>query len=331
MHTRKLGSQGLEVSAVGLGCMGMSHAYGAKQDLDDTQSIATIHRALEIGVNFFDTAEIYGPFINEELVGRALKSVRDRVVIATKFGFKISPGAPSLAATDSRPEHVHEVANASLRRLGVSHIDLFYQHRVDPQVPIEDTVGAMAELVKAGKVRYLGLSEAGAGTIRRAHRVHPITAVQSEYSLWTRDPEAEVLPTCRELGIGFVPFSPLGRGFLTGAIRNSQFADGDIRRGHPRFQAEALEQNLKLVDALNRIAEIKGTTAGQLAIAWLLGQGADIVPIPGAKQIKHLEENSAAADVTLSAAERREIDASIPNAAVVGTRYSEAQLKMINL
>jgi aryl-alcohol dehydrogenase-like predicted oxidoreductase len=330
MKTRKLGNE-LTVSAVGLGCMGMSFAYGAS---DDGESIKTLHRAVDLGVTFFDTAEVYGPFTNEKLLGKALQQVRDRVVIATKFGFKIDTsksGADAIAGVDSRPEHVREVAEASLKRLGIETIDLFYQHRVDPNVPIEDTVGSMAELVKQGKVRALGLSEASSETIRRAHAVHPIAALQSEYSLWTRDPEEGVLDTCRELNIGFVPYSPLGRGFLTGAIRKADdLGADDFRRQLPRFQAENFDANAALVASLEALAAEKGVTAAQLALAWVLNQGDDIVPIPGARKLHHLEQNAAAADITLSAAELAQLDEVIPVAQVAGKRYSDASLAMTN-
>ncbi|AVA19993.1 aldo/keto reductase [Rhizobium sp. LEGMi198b] len=330
MKTRKLGKE-LSVSAVGLGCMGMSFAYGAT---DDNESVKTLHRAVDLGVTFFDTAETYGPFTNEVLVGRALKPVRDRVVIATKFGFKLDlekSGPAAMVGVDSRPEHVKEVAEASLKRLDTDVIDLFYQHRVDPNVPIEDTVGAMAELVKEGKVRALGLSEASAATIRRAHAVHPIAAVQSEYSLWSRDPEEEVLAACRELGIGFVPYSPLGRGFLTGAIRNAdELAADDFRRNLPRFQAENFDANAALVAKLEALAKDKGVTAAQLALAWVLHQGDDIVPIPGARKLNHLEQNAAAADITLSAGELQELSDVMPLELVAGKRYSDASLAMTN-
>ncbi|MBY5836178.1 aldo/keto reductase [Rhizobium leguminosarum] len=331
MKTRKLGNN-LTVSAVGLGCMGMSFAYGAS---DDAESIRTLHRAIDLGVTFFDTAEVYGPFTNEVLLGKALKPFRDRVVIATKFGFKIDasqPGIAAIAGVDSRPEHVRVVAEASLKRLGIDTIDLFYQHRVDPDVPIEETVGAMAELVKEGKVRALGLSEAGSATIRRAHAVHPIAALQSEYSLWTRDPEEEVLATCRELGIGFVPYSPLGRGFLTGAIRKMEdLAADDFRRQVPRFQAENFDANAALVSTLERLAAEKGVTAAQLALAWVLSQGDDIVPIPGARKLHHLEQNAAAADIVLSPAELEQLSEAIPAGQVAGKRYSDASLAMTNI
>lgn len=331
MKTRKLGND-LTVSAVGLGCMGMSFAYGAS---DEAESVRTLNRAVDLGVTFFDTAEVYGPFTNEVLLGEALKPFRNRVVIATKFGFKIDPsqaGAAAIAGVDSRPEHVRAVAESSLKRLGIETIDLFYQHRVDPNVPIEDTVGVMAELVREGKVRALGLSEAGSATIRRAHAVHPIAALQSEYSLWTRDPEEDVLATCRELGIGFVPYSPLGRGFLTGAIRKvDDLAADDFRRQVPRFQAENFGVNAALVATLERLAVEKGVTAAQLALAWVLSQGDDIVAIPGARKLHHLEQNAAAADIVLSAAELEELGRAIPVGEVAGKRYSDASLAMTNL
>ncbi|MBY4608424.1 aldo/keto reductase [Rhizobium sp. 9T] len=331
MKTRKLGND-LTVSAVGLGCMGMSFAYGAS---DEAESIRTLNRAVDLGVTFVDTAEVYGPFTNEVLLRKALKPFRDRVVIATKFGFKIDTnkaGAAAIAGVDSRPEHVRAVAEASLKRLGIETIDLLYQHRVDPNVPIEETVGVMAELVREGKVRALGLSEAGSATIRRAHAVHPIAALQSEYSLWTRDPEEDVLATCRELGIGFVPYSPLGRGFLTGAIRKADdLAADDFRRQVPRFQAENFDANAALVAALEELAAEKGVTAAQLALAWVLSQGDDIVPIPGARKLHHLEQNAAAADITLSPAELRQLGEAIPAAQVAGKRYSDASLAMTNV
>ncbi|MBX5053808.1 aldo/keto reductase [Rhizobium lentis] len=331
MKTRKLGNE-LTVSAVGLGCMGMSFAYGAS---DEQESIRTLNRAVELGVTLFDTAEVYGPFTNELLLGKALKPFRDRVTIATKFGFKIDTaqaGVAAIAGVDSRPSHVREVAEASLKRLGIETIDLLYQHRVDPNVPIEETVGVMAELVREGKVRALGLSEAGSATIRRAHAVHPIAALQSEYSLWTRDPEEDVLATCRELGIGFVPYSPLGRGFLTGAIRKADdLAADDFRRQVPRFQAENFDANAALVAALEQLAAVKGVTAAQLALAWVLSRGDDIVPIPGARKLHHLEQNVAAADIELSAEELEQLDNAIPAWRVAGKRYSDASLAMTNL
>lgn len=330
MKHRKLGAD-LTVSAVGLGCMGMTYAYGGQEE---TKSIETLRRAVDIGVTFFDTAEVYGPFDNEILLGKALKGLRDKVVIATKFGFTFdrNNGHPSpITGVDSRPQHVKEVADASLKRLGIDVIDLYYQHRVDPNVPIEDTVGAMAELVKAGKVKALGLSEAGAATIRRAHKVHPIAAVQSEYSLWTRDPEAEVLSTCRELGIGFVPYSPLGRGFLAGAIRSTEaLGDNDWRRTQPRFQADTIKANLSLVETLEKLARDKGVTAAQLALAWVLHQGDFIVPIPGARKVKHLEENAGAVDVALTQKELAAITTAVPKEAVAGKRYTDEGLKLVN-
>lgn len=331
MKTRTLGKS-LEVSAVGLGCMGMSFAYGAS---DENESIRTLHRAVDLGITFFDTAEMYGPYTNEQLLGRALKPVRDRVVIATKFGFKFDPsksGAAALTGVDSRPENVKRVAEASLKRLGTDVIDLYYQHRVDPSVPIEETVGAMADLVREGKVRALGLSEAGSATIRRAHAVHPISAVQSEYSLWSRDPEHDVLATCRDLGIGFVPYSPLGRGFLTGAIRKPEdLGADDFRSQLPRFQADNFDANAALVAKLEALAKDKGVTTAQLALAWVLHQGEDIVPIPGARKVNHLEQNAAAAGIALSAKELGELSAIMPLDQIAGKRYSEASLAMTNL
>lgn len=330
MKTRKLGSD-LTVSALGLGCMGMSHAYSPSSD--EQSSIATIHRAVELGVTLFDTAEVYGPFTNEVLVGKALKPHRDKVVIATKFGFKIDPSKTdrnAMNGTDSRPEHVKDVAEASLKRLGVEVIDLFYQHRVDPNVPIEDTVGAMADLVKQGKVRALGLSEASAETLRRAHAVHPIAAIQSEYSLWTREVEENgVLNTCRELGIGFVPFSPLGRGALTGALKNLDgLSENDFRRALPRFQAENFEANLALITALEEMAKAKNTTAAQLALAWVLAQGDFIVPIPGTTKIANLEKNISAAEIVLTPEEATALGDLLSPAKVAGGRYPEAMAKM---
>jgi aryl-alcohol dehydrogenase-like predicted oxidoreductase len=330
MDHRKLGSD-LTVSALGLGCMGMSFAYGGQAEAD---SIATLLRAVDLGATFFDTAEVYGPFENEKLVGKALKPFRERVVIATKFGFKISEsgeGVVRMIGLDSRPDHVRAVAEASLKRLGVEVIDLFYQHRVDPAVPIEDTVGAMADLVREGKVRALGLSEASAATIRRAHSVHPIAAVQSEYSLWSREPEAEVLPVCRELGIGFVPYSPLGRGLLTGAIKNpGALGADDWRRTLPRFQAEAIAANRTLLDTLAEIARAKDATAAQLALAWVLHQGDFIVPIPGARKIAHLEDNCAAADLKLTKADCAAIEQAMPPGSVSGGRYNADALALVD-
>jgi aryl-alcohol dehydrogenase-like predicted oxidoreductase len=330
MQNRKLGTE-LSVYPVGLGCMGMTFAYGGQEESD---AIATLRRAVDIGVTLFDTAEVYGPFDNEILLGKALKPVRDKVVIATKFGFRISPegeGMARMTGVDSRPEHLKAVAEASLKRLDIDVIDLFYQHRVDPAVPIEETVGAMAELVREGKVRALGLSEAGAATIRRAHAVHPIAAVQSEYSLWTRDPEAEVLGVCRELGICFVPYSPLGRGLLTGTLANTDaLGDNDWRRSQPRFQADAMAANAALVEELARLARQKGVTTAQLALAWVLHQGDFIVPIPGARKIGHLEQNTASAAIALSPAELAGIGEAMSPARVAGKRYTEEGLALVN-
>jgi aryl-alcohol dehydrogenase-like predicted oxidoreductase len=323
---RKLGRQGLEVSELGLGCMGMSQNYG---EADEAESVATIHRALELGVTFFDTAEVYGPFRNEELLGRALAGRRDGVVIATKFGFRIADGES--VGLDSRPEHVREVVEASLHRLGTDRIDLLYQHRVDPAVPIEDVVGAMADLVRQGKVRYLGLSEAGARTLRRAHAVHPISALQSEYSLWERNLEQEILPLLRELGIGLVPFAPLGRGFLTGTARRAEeYPESDFRRRDPRFQGSNFDANVRAADAVRALAARKGATPGQLALAWLLHKGDDVVPIPGTKRRRYLEENVAAAALSLSPAELEELDAALPPASVAGQRYDAERMKTVD-
>jgi aryl-alcohol dehydrogenase-like predicted oxidoreductase len=323
---RRLGRQGLEVSALGLGCMGMSQSYGAA---DERESIATIHRALELGVNFFDTAEVYGPFANEELLGRALKGRRNEAVIATKFGWQIENGRSM--GVNSRPERVREAVEGSLRRLGTEHIDLLYQHRVDPAVPIEDVVGAMAGLVAEGKVRFLGLSEASEKTIRRAHAVAPIAALQSEYSLWERNLEPRIVPTLRELGIGLVPFSPLGRGFLTGAAKRAEeYPQGDFRRGDPRFAGENFDANVRAAAAVRELAVEKRATPGQVALSWLLHKGDDVVPIPGTKRRGYLEENVAAASLELNAADVARLDRSLRPEAVAGPRYNQLYMKWID-
>ena len=326
MEKRTLGSQGLEVSAEGLGCMGMSEFYGAG---DDAESIATIHAALDQGIDFLDTADMYGPYTNEELVGRAIRGRRDDVVLATKFGIVRDARDPSKREINGRPERVREACDASLKRLGVDTIDLYYLHRVDARVPIEETVGAMAGLVEAGKVRWIGLSEVGPETLARACAVHPIAAVQSEYSLWTRDPEEGVLEACRRLGVGFVPYSPLGRGFLTGAIRSpDDFAADDYRRTSPRFQGENFAKNLALVDTVIAIAESKGVTPAQLALAWVLAQGDDIVPIPGTKRRKYLDENIGALAVSLTREDLAAIESAFPRSAISGPRYPAAMMAL---
>ena len=329
MQRRKLGTQGLTVSALGLGCMGMSEFYGK---YDDAESLATIHRALELGIDFLDTAEVYGPFTNEELVGRAIKGKREKVVIATKFGIVRKADDPNYWALDSRPERVRASCEGSLKRLDVDCIDLYYQHRVDPKVPIEETVGAMAQLVREGKVRYLGLSEAGPETIRRAHAVHPITALQSEYSLWSREPENDgVLSTVRKLGIGFVAYSPLGRGFLTGQILSPEdLAPDDWRRTHPRFQGENFKKNLELVERLKEIAKAKSATPAQISLAWVLSSGDDVVPIPGTKRRTRLEENAAAVTIELSPEERARLDNVFLPGAAAGARYGPVAAARIN-
>jgi aryl-alcohol dehydrogenase-like predicted oxidoreductase len=328
MNRKRLGTQGLEVSAQGLGCMGMTWAYGAG---DEQSGLETINRALELGITFLDTAEIYGPHTNERLVGRAIANRRDGFEIATKFGFTIDPENPRARLTDGSPENVRRAVEGSLERLGTDYIDLYYQHRVDPAVPIEETVGAMAELVQAGKVRYIGLSEAAPETIRRAHAVHPLTAVQTEYSLWTRDPEAEVLPTLRELGIGFVAYSPLGRGFLTGQIRSvDDLPEDDWRRTNPRFQEEAIQENLRLAERVRELAAERDVTPGQLALAWVMAKGDDIVPIPGTKRVSYLEENAAAAEIELSLDDLAALDDAVSGHAIAGTRYAERDMALLN-
>jgi aryl-alcohol dehydrogenase-like predicted oxidoreductase len=333
LPTRTLGSQGLAVSALGLGLMGMTQAYGTAAERDDRESIATIHRAIELGVTFLDTAEAYGPYKNEELLARALKELagaRDRLVLATKFGFTFDASGANVGV-DSRPAHIREVVEGSLRRLATDRIDLLYQHRVDPNVRIEDVVGIMADLVREGKVRFLGLSEAGERTIRRAHAVHPISALQSEYSLWERNLEPRIIPLLRELGIGLVPFAPLGRGFLTGAVRRAEeYPEGDFRRGDPRYQGENFDANVRAASAVREMAARKAATPGQIALAWLLHKGPDIVPIPGTKRRKYLEENVAAAAVSLTSAEMATLDAALAPERVSGPRYSEKQMAQVD-
>jgi aryl-alcohol dehydrogenase-like predicted oxidoreductase len=327
MEKKKLGSQGLEVSRLGLGCMGMSEFYGSN---NDEESIKTIHHAVDLGITFFDTSDMYGPFKNEELLGKAFKGIRDKVVIASKFGI-LRTGDPNVRAINGRPEYVKSSCDASLKRLGVDYIDLYYQHRIDANTPIEDTVGAMADLVKEGKVRFIGLSEAGPNTIKRAHKIHPLTALQSEYSLWSRDPEDEILPLVKELGIGFVAYSPLGRGFLTGRFKSvDDFEQNDYRRFSPRFQGDNFNKNLKLVDTINEIAKSKGVTPGQLSLAWVMTQNQFIVPIPGTTKTKHLDENVAALEIKITDEELLNINKLLPKGSAAGTRYPESMMGLLN-
>ena len=331
MHTRQLGKNGPHVSAIGLGCMGMTDFYTTGSDTQE--AVATLHRALELGINLLDTADIYGPHSNEQLIGEAIRGKRDQVFLASKFGIVRDPANPAFRGVNGRPDYIHQAIDGSLKRLGVETLDLYYQHRMDPNVPIEETVGAMADLVRAGKVRYLGLSEASAATLERAHKVHPISALQSEYSLWSRDQEGNgCLEACRRLGVAFVPYSPLGRGFLTGALKSADdFAIDDFRRFSPRFQGENFGKNLLLVEQVQTLAAEKGVTAGQLALAWVLAQGDHLIPIPGTKQRKYLEENVGALEVKLSVSELAALQAIFPVSAVAGLRYAEATMKQLTL
>ena len=330
MHTRQLGTNGPQVSAIGLGCMGMTDFYTTGTDAKE--AVATLHRALELGVNLLDTADMYGPFTNEELIGKAIRGKRDQVFIASKFGFVRDLGDPTARGVNGSPEYIRSAIDGTLKRLGVETLDLYYQHRIDPQISVEESVGAMAELVKAGKVRFLGLSEASASTLERAHKVHPISALQTEYSLWSRDPEETgSLQACRRLGIAFVPYSPLGRGFLTGTLKSpDDFAPDDYRRSSPRFLGENFGKNLLLVEKVQKLASDKGVTAGQLALAWVLAQGNDVIPIPGTKQRKYLEENVAALDIRLSPGELQALKDLFPVEAIAGERYTETSLKLVN-